>query len=90
MSSTIAPVSCPQTPDFQPRVLMLALSTFSGLLFTCRALQNSRVNESEDLQTSFRKAYDVVLKHHHGFAIRTIVSVSTRVSPMHSVHVLEC
>ncbi|KAH8111774.1 glycolipid transfer protein [Phellopilus nigrolimitatus] len=53
-----------------------------GLLFTCRALQNARANPQEDkLQPSFSRAYDTVLRHHHNFAIRTVVQVALRACP---------
>jgi len=52
-----------------------------GLAFTCQSLKNSRENPSEELQTSFRRAYDAVLKHHHNFAIRTVVSVALKACP---------
>jgi len=52
-----------------------------GLLFTFHSLKNSRDNANEDLQASFRRAYDTVLKHHHNFAIRAIVHVALRACP---------
>lgn len=53
-----------------------------GLMFTCRALQNARANPQEEkLQPSFSRAYDAVLRHHHGFAIRTVVQVAMRACP---------
>ncbi|EJC99681.1 glycolipid transfer protein [Fomitiporia mediterranea MF3/22] len=53
-----------------------------GLLFTCRALQESRANPHEEkLQPSFSRAYDVVLRRHHGFAVRTVVQVALRACP---------
>jgi hypothetical protein len=33
------------------------------------------------MQPSFSRAYDSVLKHHHGFAIRAIVQVALRACP---------
>lgn len=57
-------------------------SAESGLLFTYHALQEARANPHEEkLQPSFSRAYDTVLRHHHGFAIRTIVQVALRACP---------
>ena len=57
-------------------------STDSGLLFTCRALQDMRSNPHEEkLQPCFSRAYDAVLRHHHGFAIRAVVQVALRACP---------
>ncbi|THH05699.1 hypothetical protein EW145_g4613 [Phellinidium pouzarii] len=54
-----------------------------GLLFTCRALQNTLANPQEaQLQPSFSRAYDTVLRHHHGFAIRAVVQVALKACPM--------
>ncbi|KAL5530953.1 hypothetical protein ACEPAG_3829 [Sanghuangporus baumii] len=53
-----------------------------GLLFTCRALQDVRANPREEkLQPCFSRAYDSVLRHHHGFAIRTVVQAALHACP---------
>jgi len=52
-----------------------------GLLLTCRALQSSRANSSEELDTSFRYAYDQVLRPHLGFAARMVVTVALTTAP---------
>jgi len=49
---------------------------FSGLFFTCRALQNAQEDSDAELRVCFKRAYDVVLRHHHSFVIRSVVSVS--------------
>ena len=46
-----------------------------GLMLTRTALQNSRDNKGEELSTSFKRAYDTILRRHHNFAIRTVVGV---------------
>ncbi|OCB91977.1 glycolipid transfer protein [Sanghuangporus baumii] len=54
----------------------------SGLLFTCCALQDVRANPHEEkLQPCFSRAYDSVLRHHHGFAIRAVVQVALHACP---------
>ena len=45
-------------------------------MFTCRALQNTQEDPSIELHTCFKRAYDIVLRHHHSFIIRSVVSVS--------------
>ncbi|KAI0290578.1 glycolipid transfer protein [Russula brevipes] len=45
-----------------------------GLLFTCRALQNAQEDRNAELRICFKRAYDVVLSHHHSFIIRSVVS----------------
>ncbi len=45
-------------------------------MFTCRALQHAQEDRSAELHVCFKRAYDVVLRHHHSFVIRTVVSVS--------------
>jgi hypothetical protein len=52
------------------------LLLFRGLLFTCRALQNAQDDHSAELRVCFKRAYDIVLRHHHSFVIRSVVSVS--------------
>ena len=49
---------------------------FSGLFFTCRALQHAQEDRDAELRVCFKRAYDVVLRHHHSFVIRSVVSVS--------------
>ena len=53
-----------------------------GLLFTCRALQDARAHPNQDrMQPSFSRAYDSVLRVHHGRVIRTVVQVALRACP---------
>ena len=70
-----------------PNWLSLPLSDFRnfflfcrGLAFTSLSLRFSRERPDEDLQTSFKRSYDTILRPHHNFAIRTIVTVC--VSPL--------
>ena len=48
----------------------------SGLLFTCQALQNMQADKEAELHVCFRRSYDAILKHHHSFIIRSVVTVS--------------
>ncbi|KAF8590247.1 glycolipid transfer protein [Ramaria rubella] len=57
------------------------LRLLRGLTFTCEALQNSRKNKTEELPASFRRAYDTVLRHHHSFVVRTVVTVAIKACP---------
>ncbi|KAH9957008.1 glycolipid transfer protein [Russula dissimulans] len=52
-----------------------------GLLFTCRALQNAQEDRSAELRVCFKRAYDLVLRHHHSFVIRSVVSVAIHAVP---------
>jgi hypothetical protein len=52
-----------------------------GLFFTCRALQNAQEDSNAELRVCFKRAYDVVLRHHHSFVIRSVVSVAIHAVP---------
>ncbi|EIM79286.1 glycolipid transfer protein [Stereum hirsutum FP-91666 SS1] len=52
-----------------------------GLAFTCQALQNVQSDRSAELHVCFKRAYDTVLRHHHTFVIRSVVSVAIRAVP---------
>ncbi|KAL1688536.1 glycolipid transfer protein domain-containing protein [Schizophyllum commune] len=52
-----------------------------GLAFTCRALQNMQNDRSSELHVCFKRSYDVVLRKHHNFIIRSAVSVAIRAVP---------
>ncbi|KIM39411.1 hypothetical protein M413DRAFT_446928 [Hebeloma cylindrosporum] len=52
-----------------------------GLAFTCKALQNMQNDTSSELHTCFKRSYDEVLRHHHTFFIRSVVSVAIRAVP---------
>ena len=53
------------------------LQYLRGLAFTCKALQIMQNDTSSELHTCFKRSYDEVLRHHHTFFIRSVVSVST-------------
>ncbi|KAG9224389.1 hypothetical protein CCMSSC00406_0007837 [Pleurotus cornucopiae] len=57
------------------------LRTCSGLAFTHLALQNMQDDPHAELHICFKKAYDVVLKHHHAFFVRSVVAVAIRAVP---------
>ncbi|TFK44291.1 glycolipid transfer protein [Crucibulum laeve] len=52
-----------------------------GLSFTCKALQNSQANKSEELSVAFNKSYEVTLKKFHSFLVRPIFSVAMKACP---------
>jgi len=52
-----------------------------GLYFTCKALQEMQRDTKADLHVCFKRSYDVVLKHHHTFIIRSVVTVAIRAVP---------
>ncbi|KJA16556.1 hypothetical protein HYPSUDRAFT_47269 [Hypholoma sublateritium FD-334 SS-4] len=52
-----------------------------GLMFTCRALQNMQRDSQSELNICFKRSYDEVLRHHHNFVIRSVVSVALHAVP---------
>ncbi|ETW78534.1 hypothetical protein HETIRDRAFT_323721 [Heterobasidion irregulare TC 32-1] len=52
-----------------------------GLAFTCHALQNAQADPAAELHTCFRRAYDLVLRHHHTFLVRSVVAIAIRAVP---------
>ncbi|KAK7038779.1 hypothetical protein VNI00_010665 [Paramarasmius palmivorus] len=52
-----------------------------GLAFTCQALQNMQADRSSELHVCFKRSYDAVLRHHHSFVVRSVVSVAIRAVP---------
>ena len=59
-----------------PRLLFRADDPFRGLAFTCSALMHMQQDTSAELYVCFKRAYDEVLRHHHSFLIRSVVTVS--------------
>ena len=54
----------------------LLLFFFRGLALTCKALQSMQSDTTSELHVCFKRSYDEVLRHHHSFIIRSVVSVS--------------
>ncbi|THH30510.1 hypothetical protein EUX98_g3679 [Antrodiella citrinella] len=52
-----------------------------GLYFTCMALQEMQRDPKAELHVCFKRSYDVVLKHHHTFIIRSVVTIAIRAVP---------
>ncbi|KAF7326604.1 Glycolipid transfer protein [Mycena sanguinolenta] len=52
-----------------------------GLAFTCLALQTTQDEPTLALHVCFRRAYDVVLRHHHTFVVRSVVTLAIRAVP---------
>jgi len=52
-----------------------------GLSFTCSALMHTQKDPSAELYICFKRSYDEVLRHHHSFIIRQVVSVAIRAVP---------
>ncbi|KAJ6572751.1 glycolipid transfer protein domain-containing protein [Mycena vulgaris] len=52
-----------------------------GLAFTCLALQTTQTEPNCALHVCFRRAYDVVLRHHHTFVVRSVVTLAIRAVP---------
>ncbi|KAI0248761.1 glycolipid transfer protein [Lactifluus subvellereus] len=56
-----------------------------GLLFTCRALQHAQEDRMAELSVCFKRAYDIVLRHHHSFVIRSVVTVAIYAVPRRDI-----
>ncbi|KAF9552440.1 glycolipid transfer protein [Agrocybe pediades] len=52
-----------------------------GLAFTCKALQHMQKDTNSELHVCFKRSYDEVLKHHHNFVIRSVVTIAIRAVP---------
>ncbi|KAJ3509027.1 hypothetical protein NLJ89_g5437 [Agrocybe chaxingu] len=52
-----------------------------GLSFTCKALQNSQANKTEELAAAFTKAYEITLKKFHNFVVKGVFSVAMKACP---------
>ncbi|KAJ7875613.1 glycolipid transfer protein domain-containing protein [Mycena leptocephala] len=52
-----------------------------GLAFTCTALQTTQSEPTWALHSCFNRAYDVVLRHHHNFVVRGVVTLAIRAVP---------
>jgi len=60
----------------------------SGLLFTCRALENMQADRTSELRACFKRSYDDVLKHHHGWFVQSAVTVRADNAPLDSTRCL--
>ncbi|KAJ7078332.1 glycolipid transfer protein domain-containing protein [Mycena belliarum] len=52
-----------------------------GLAFTCLALQTTQAEPRCALHVCFRRAYDAVLRPHHTFVVRSVVTLAIRAVP---------
>jgi len=52
-----------------------------GLSFTCKALQNSQANKSEELAAAFTKSYEGTLKKFHNFVVKGVFSMAMKACP---------
>ncbi|KAH0588728.1 hypothetical protein H2248_004533 [Termitomyces sp. 'cryptogamus'] len=52
-----------------------------GLSFTCKALQNSQANKTEELADAFAKSYEGTLKRFHNFVVKGIFAVAMKACP---------
>ena len=72
----------------QGRPLMFrSVRVSSGLLFTCRALENMQADHTSELRACFRQSYDEVLRHHHGWLVQSAVTVRVSDEPSRFKHV---
>lgn len=82
-------VSCGSFGQFltsTTQVLFCSRTAYSGLAFTCKALQNMQNDRSVELHICFKRSYDEILRHHHSFVVRSLVAVSFSLSNTLSAH----
>lgn len=80
-SKTLQSIVISEKPEKKRIATEALLWLKRGLEFTCLALKLNLENESEELQTSFTKAYEQTLSKHHSFLIRPIFSVAMKACP---------
>jgi len=66
-----------RTSSFNPFSITYSDTRFDGgLYFTHQALHNMKSDTSASLHICFQRSYDTVLKRHHNFVARGVVSVA--------------
>ncbi|KAJ3261543.1 hypothetical protein HK103_005381 [Boothiomyces macroporosus] len=80
-SKTLQSIVISEKPEKKRIATEALLWLKRGLEFTCLALKLNLENGSEELQTSFTKAYEQKLSKHHSFLIRPIFSVAMKACP---------
>ncbi|KAH9839735.1 glycolipid transfer protein [Rhodofomes roseus] len=80
-STTLEKLVICATEDKERQSVPCLVRLIRGLLFTCQALQNMQSDKSTELHVCFRRSYDVVLKHHHTFIVRSAVTVAMLAIP---------
>ncbi|KAI0685889.1 glycolipid transfer protein [Cytidiella melzeri] len=80
-SATVEELVLQEAAEGQRQATACLVRLVRGLLFTCRALQNMQQDKNVELHVCFRRSYDAVLKHHHSFIVRSVVTVAIRAVP---------
>ncbi len=65
---------------------LFAIDDCSGLKFTALGLRSSQANPTEELSTSFTKAYDGSLRPYHGMLVRPVFYVCPFHLPFVYIH----
>ncbi|KAG6864263.1 hypothetical protein C0991_011004 [Blastosporella zonata] len=81
MSGTLEDLVRNEANEPQKHAIPCLVRLVRGLSFTCHALQNMQSDTSAELYVCFKRSYDTVLKHHHSFLIRSVVSLAIRAIP---------
>lgn len=81
LSATLESLVQNETKEGQRHATACLVRLVRGLLFTCQALQNMLADRNAELHVCFRRSYDAVLKHHHTFLVRSVVTVAIRAVP---------
>ncbi|KAF9457616.1 glycolipid transfer protein [Collybia nuda] len=84
ISSTLEMLVKAESQESQKHGTPCLVRLTRGLSFTCQALENMQSDKSCELHVCFKKSYDTVLKHHHSFLVRSVVSVAIRAVPRRS------
>ncbi|KDR81328.1 hypothetical protein GALMADRAFT_116294 [Galerina marginata CBS 339.88] len=80
-SGTLEELVRSESVETQKHATPCLVRLIRGLAFTCRALQNMQQDRNSELHVCFKRSYDEVLRHHHTFIIRSVVSVAIRAVP---------
>ena len=70
------------SPDPHLLTEVLCVCDRSGLSFTCCALMHMQNDPRAELYICFKRSYDEVLRHHHSFIVRSVVTVSSPSPPL--------
>ncbi|TCD68018.1 hypothetical protein EIP91_011629 [Steccherinum ochraceum] len=80
-STTLEQLVTTEAKEHQRQGTACLVRLIRGLYFTCQALQEMQRDRSAELHVCFKRSYDVVLRHHHTFIIRSVVTVAIRAVP---------
>ncbi|KAH8104096.1 glycolipid transfer protein [Cristinia sonorae] len=80
-STTLEQLVTTEVNEHQRQGTACLVRLVRGLYFTCQALQEMQRDRQAELHVCFRRSYDVVLRHHHSFLVRSVVTLAIRAVP---------